>query len=111
MSEPGPASGSRGLDGTCAACVPGGPGQRPTPIGFDILEGLFREHRDLGRSPILDRWTAQVRQRLAEFREQHPGAVSLLRQAALVERAFDLAIELVEQQAAARRSGQADAPG
>lgn len=70
----------------------------PTPAndssGFILVERVVQEMRG-GKSPSLDKWSAQLRTGLAKFRETNKGPKNA-KDAQVVEKALEGAHELVQ---------------
>jgi hypothetical protein len=67
----------------------------PESTGFVAVEQVLHEYRDRGKSPTLDQWSTQVKERLQQYRTEHrqPKAA---KEAQAVETALALASELIQ---------------
>ena len=70
-----------------------------SPTGFIVVERLLAEVRGKGKSPDLDKWSAQLRDGLAKYREVNKSPKAT-KEVQAVENAFQAATELIQRMAA-----------
>ena len=67
--------------------------------GFIVVERLLAEMRGKGKSPDLEKWSAQLRDGLAKYRDVNKSPKAA-KETQAVEKAFQAANELIQRMAA-----------